>query len=142
MTATLSVDQLLNLARVYSAATGRTLGGVGKRAINNHHFFIRLARGHGGNTESVARVTKWFAENWPDNARWPKGVPGKARQGGRMGRMPNLLPIEESNILELSLADDQLGKLRVRLRIDRVIDWRLAAQIIRMIGDAESGAEP
>jgi hypothetical protein len=218
---TLNPDQLLTLAHAYSETTGVTLGTVGKRACGgNHHFFNRLAKGRGANALSIMRAVEWFVVNWPDNAAWPKGIPGKpsfrARSPGKnpiwndqafkrwvrdgakargvplykvleaaglnkfylnetskgrstdavlkladvleispaplfgfstdaegwheeRKRMPKLLPVEESNILELSSVDDQPGKLRLRLRIDRVIDWRLAIQIIRMIGDAENG---
>jgi hypothetical protein len=139
----LGPDQLLTLAYAYSEATGLALSTVAKRACgSNHHFFNRLAKGHGANSSSISRVTEWLAANWPDNAEWPKGVPGKARRGGRMPpegkRAPRMLEqptSEESDLLEVSSVQDQPGEFKLRLRIDRVISGQLAIRILQMIGE-------
>ena len=41
------------------------------------------------------------------------------------------------DILELRSVDSQPGKLKLRLLVDRVIDWEIAIKIVRMIGEAD-----
>jgi hypothetical protein len=117
----ISTEQLLALARIYSEATGLSLGTVSTRACgkNNGKAFNRLANGHGVFSSTITRAAEWFAANWPINAEWPQDV-------------PRTQPVETYNAIEVSPA----GK-KIRLRIDRVIDWRLAIKIVEMIGEAE-----
>ena len=69
-------DQLLTLARLYTAHHGISLRQLGRRALRgNHKFFVRLEAGDGVNTKSIERARLWLAENWPDEMEWPADVP-------------------------------------------------------------------
>lgn len=71
----ITADQLLDLARVYGAATGVALTTVGRHACDNDKVFTRLEQGRGCNLLSAERAWKWFAENWPPGLSWPASVP-------------------------------------------------------------------
>ena len=69
-------DQLLTLARLYTAHQGISLRQLGRRALQgNHKFFVRLEAGDGVNTRSIERAGLWLAENWPPEMEWPVDVP-------------------------------------------------------------------
>jgi len=69
-------DQLLALARLYTAHHGISLRQLGRRALQgNHKFFARLEAGDGVNTKSIERAGVWLAENWPTEVPWPDDIP-------------------------------------------------------------------
>jgi len=69
-------DQLLTLARLYTAHHGISLRQLGRRALQgNHKFFARLEAGDGVNTKSIARAGIWLVENWPPELAWPDDIP-------------------------------------------------------------------
>ena len=69
-------DQLLALARLYTAHHGISLRQLGRRALQgNHKFFARLEAGEGVNTKSIERAGRWLAENWPTEVAWPDDIP-------------------------------------------------------------------
>lgn len=69
-------DQLLTLARLYTAHHGISLRQLGRRALQgNHKFFVRLGAGGGVNTKSIARARIWLADNWPTDLDWPDDIP-------------------------------------------------------------------
>jgi hypothetical protein len=70
---------LLKLALAYSAATKITLTGIGKRAAANDKAFLRLERGQTITQRTAEVAERWLRTNWPENAEWPKGIPGKPR---------------------------------------------------------------
>jgi len=69
-------DQLLTVARIYTAQNGISLRQLGRRALQgNHKFFARLESGDGVNTKSIERAGRWLAENWPRDLPWPDDIP-------------------------------------------------------------------
>ena len=69
-------DDLLTLARLYTAHHGISLRQLGRRALQgNHKFFVRLEAGDGVNTKSIERARLWLAENWPPEVPWPDDIP-------------------------------------------------------------------
>jgi hypothetical protein len=70
---------LLRLAQAYSAATKLTLTGIGKRACANDKAFLRLSRGQTITQRTAEIAERWLRSNWPENAVWPEGIPGKPR---------------------------------------------------------------
>jgi hypothetical protein len=71
----MTADQILALAKVYAAATGKALSGVGVMSCGNDKIFTRLAAGRGCNSQSIERAEKWFAGNWPADVPWPEDIP-------------------------------------------------------------------
>ena len=77
----LSPDDLLKLARAYSAGTGLGLTRISRRvAPGNDKMFQRLASGLGVSTRTATVIESYFRQNWPENAVWPSDVPGKPRK--------------------------------------------------------------
>ena len=73
-------EQLLTLARLYTAHHGISLRQLGRGALQgNHKFFARLEAGGGVNTKSIERAETWLAEHWPPDVPWPSDVPRPAR---------------------------------------------------------------
>jgi len=73
---TMTGDQLLTVARIYTAQNGISLRQLGRRALQgNHKFFARLESGDGVNTKSIERAGRWLAENWPRDLPWPDDIP-------------------------------------------------------------------
>ena len=69
-------DQLLTVARLYTAHNGISLRQLGRRALQgNHKFFARLEAGDGVNTRSIERAAIWLMENWPPGVAWPDDIP-------------------------------------------------------------------
>ena len=67
-------DQLLAVARAYTAATGRSLARVATIVRNDGKFFYRLAAGGDCGTGVYELCMAWFAAHWPVGAPWPDGV--------------------------------------------------------------------
>ncbi|MGH6836311.1 MAG: hypothetical protein ACREC9_12365 [Methylocella sp.] len=45
------------------------------RAVGDARFFERISSGKGGFTiKTYDRALRWFADNWPENAKWPPWV--------------------------------------------------------------------
>jgi hypothetical protein len=73
-------NSLLRLAQAYSAATSLTLTGISKRACpKNDKVFLRLATGGTITQRTAGAVEQFFRANWPENAEWPAGIPGKPK---------------------------------------------------------------
>jgi hypothetical protein len=79
----MTAAELLALARAYSDATGLALTTIGQRACpsskdgskgGNDKLFVRIAAGRGCNSVSLERASRWFTENWPQDAAWPQTV--------------------------------------------------------------------
>lgn len=67
--------QLAALANSYCAATDTSLSALGMRLFNDHQFFKRLNSGMDCRSLRAAELSRWFVENWPDEAQWPDEVP-------------------------------------------------------------------
>lgn len=74
----LSPGDLLKVAQAYCKATGLSLRGAGDRACGeqNGRGLLRLAAGQGITTRTLEAAENYFRNHWPENARWPKDVPG------------------------------------------------------------------
>jgi hypothetical protein len=69
-------SHMLTCAEAYAAANGYALTTLGRKVTEDTNFFVRLKQRDGTFTvEKYDAVMGWFAENWPDKRRWPKGVP-------------------------------------------------------------------
>ena len=68
-------NHLLELARLFEAKTGITAGTVGKRALNDNTVFARLRAAETGfGVRTYDKLVRWFSENWPNGAKWPKDI--------------------------------------------------------------------
>lgn len=67
---------LIRLKTLYCEATGLKSATVGNRAASKDwEFFARLEKGEGSFTaRKYDEIIGWFSGNWPENARWPKGI--------------------------------------------------------------------
>ena len=68
-------DDLLALARIYSATTRLSLSTIGNHALNNGRFFQRLLQGEGCTVRNYNRVLQWFSDHWPEGLAWPQDIP-------------------------------------------------------------------
>lgn len=69
-------NNLLSVAKAYSDATGLGLATIGRQFCKDSYFFERVVeQGRPFSALQYDRVVSRFAEEWPDKAKWPKGVP-------------------------------------------------------------------
>lgn len=68
-------NSLLQCANAYGVAKNISISTVGRMAADDWRYFDRLEH---DNVSFTARkydeVMQWFSANWPENAKWPKGV--------------------------------------------------------------------
>lgn len=73
-------QSLFHLADAFTKATtvagrpGMTRQTIGKRAINDNTFFVRIERGDGFTVKTYDKIVGWFSENWPGAVDWPAGI--------------------------------------------------------------------
>lgn len=62
-------DYLNSLAEMWTQASGRTLGALSTRVVNDGKFFGRLAVGTGPSVTAFEKFLAFFrnGDNWPDN---------------------------------------------------------------------------
>jgi hypothetical protein len=68
-------DQLLTVARTYAEARSLSLSRVSTIVFNDGKKIEAIENGADLQTQNFERAMGWFAENWPDGARWPADVP-------------------------------------------------------------------
>lgn len=67
--------QLLELAKIFQAATKATPATIGKRALNDNTVFARLEAAEiGFGVRTYDRLTQYFSDNWPDELDWPTHI--------------------------------------------------------------------
>ena len=69
-------EDLISIAKRFGEATGVTPAAIGKRALNDTKFFVRI--NDCGTTFTVRtfdKLIQWLSDNWPDDAIWPVEVP-------------------------------------------------------------------
>lgn len=67
---------LLTLCEAFGSARGVLATTVGKLAMGDSRFFIRLEASEATFTaRTYDRLLAWFAAHWPEGAAWPDGVP-------------------------------------------------------------------
>jgi hypothetical protein len=72
---------ILSLAAAFEQATGSSWRTIGKVAMNDNTFFVRIGRGDGFTIRTFDRILQWFSDNWPENAEWPEGIERPVRTG-------------------------------------------------------------
>lgn len=72
-------DQLLACADAYVAAMGIAPATLSTWLFNDGRRLARMAGGGDIGTVHFERVMGWFADHWPETARWPDGVPRRPR---------------------------------------------------------------
>ncbi len=76
-TAGMDEAALVDVARRFASARGIGLWRVGYLAVGDGKFFVRLAKGgrHTCTLKSANRALLYLADNWPQAAHWPHGIP-------------------------------------------------------------------
>jgi hypothetical protein len=69
-----TVAELVELARVYMAATGVRASRLSVMAAGHNRLFERLMEGFDCRAEQAERASRWFDNNWPEDLEWPKTV--------------------------------------------------------------------
>jgi hypothetical protein len=82
----LSPAEILQVARLYSAAEGVTLGTVGRRALKYRKIFERISAGRSANASSLIKLESFFRANWPAGAVWPAELAPRPRPEPKRGR--------------------------------------------------------
>jgi len=67
-------DQLIAVSDSYAALRGLSRARVSTIVFSSGMAIDRIASGRDLNTGSFERAMRWFSENWPDGAKWPKGI--------------------------------------------------------------------
>jgi hypothetical protein len=81
MTAMSGIDQLLVVANAYANAERISLSTVSSRVFDDSKKLPALARGIADiQVKRLESAMQWFADHWPQGARWPKGVRRPARR--------------------------------------------------------------
>lgn len=65
---------LVRCAEAYAEARAMSIHTVARLAAGDWRFFKRL---HGDTTFTARKydeVMEWFSAEWPENAKWPKGI--------------------------------------------------------------------
>ena len=66
---------LLELARLYTEASGVSASAVGRLALNDNTVFSRLeAAKIGFGVRTYDKLVRWFSLNWPEGAAWPDDI--------------------------------------------------------------------
>lgn len=68
------IDQLLTIARQYAAAEKIELSAVSWRVFGDSKKIGAIEAGADIQVRRQERAVQWFSDNWPDNAKWPKGI--------------------------------------------------------------------
>ena len=65
-------ENLCQIAREFSRATGQPLSVVSKRAYGRSSFFAEYRKGKQTiTTDKVEEILRYFRREWPENADWP-----------------------------------------------------------------------
>ena len=75
-----SIDDLIRLAETYAQAKRLSLTTVSLYAAGQGRFFDRLKAGRTLTYSRAAKLSQWFADNWPTGTAWPKGIKRPAKQ--------------------------------------------------------------
>ncbi|MCA1368095.1 hypothetical protein I6F15_11850 [Bradyrhizobium sp. BRP14] len=74
-------EQLILVSDEFGRARGIGRQRVSTIVLNRGSTLDLLAQGRSDlNTGTFERAMLWFAENWPERAEWPAGVPRPAMQ--------------------------------------------------------------
>jgi hypothetical protein len=76
----IDTDQLLEVARAYSAAENIDLSTVSWRALGDTKKLAALDRGKDIQVGRFRKTMQWFSDHWPANAIWPETIERPAMQ--------------------------------------------------------------
>jgi hypothetical protein len=65
---------ILALLDALCAHLGKSHWAISMRIFGKGDFFHKLQTGSDCQTRTAGRVLQWFADNWPEDLDWPKGV--------------------------------------------------------------------
>lgn len=68
------VQALLQVAYLYSGATGASLSSIGRAACQNARFFDALTGGKSCTLRIYSDMMQFFSDHWPDGTQWPVNV--------------------------------------------------------------------
>ena len=68
-------NQLIDLASTFGRARGLEESTVGRLCAKDGRFFSRIREGKTFTIRKHDEVLQWFSSNWPEDTRWPIGVP-------------------------------------------------------------------
>lgn len=66
--------QLMRASDAYGAARGISRARLSTLLFNSGHKLDAVFAGSDVTTGTYERVMSWFADNWPEDKPWPKGV--------------------------------------------------------------------
>jgi hypothetical protein len=66
---------LIRLTEAFARASGRKPNAILGVAAGYHGLYTRLKEGRSCTIRIYERAMMWFANNWPDGAKWPTSVP-------------------------------------------------------------------
>jgi hypothetical protein len=67
-------DQLITVADAYCLARQLSRSRVSTIVFNAGMTLDRIASGRDLATGSFERAMRWFSQNWPEEAKWPKNI--------------------------------------------------------------------
>jgi hypothetical protein len=67
-------DQLITVCTAYASATDISMSTLSTQLLNGGGRLQAIAAGGDLNTRSFEEAMTWLADNWPENAVWPKGI--------------------------------------------------------------------
>ena len=70
-----AIDQLLELSDQYRIATGVEQSTVSWRVFGDTKKLRALDGGADIQVKRWEQAVRWFADNWPEGAIWPEGIP-------------------------------------------------------------------
>lgn len=68
------VENLRAVFASFSGASKLSASTVWMRAAKDARFMSRIESGSGFTVKTYDSVMRWFSENWPSDAMWPKTV--------------------------------------------------------------------
>jgi len=67
-------NDIITLAETLADFLGRSEATISNKCVGHARLFSRLRNGNGCNVNTFNLVVEWFADNWPEDLAWPKGI--------------------------------------------------------------------
>jgi hypothetical protein len=71
----INIDHFLKLSETYAAASRNKIATVSRKVLFDSTRIPAVAAGKDIGFRRLQTAAAWFAENWPENAEWPRDVP-------------------------------------------------------------------
>ena len=75
MAAMADINDLLKLVEVYAGATGLAEATISTKVLNDGKRIEAIRDGCDIGVRRLDEAISWFSANWPEQARWPRGIP-------------------------------------------------------------------